>query len=427
MIRHLVLVALAMSGIPAAIAQYAPPDPSGFEGIIVETYYVADSVDASDLDGSSADELNEGAVTYRVFVDIKPGYKLLTVGGFVNHPLTISTSTIMFNNDDRGEAWGTNINDIHLDKNTVAIDSWLSMGAASDAHWGIPKADDPDGTILTSNDGGSTGTPLLVNNTAAMGVPLTVSDGLFAPSVPPLITSVGTAPDMFDAGGSSSYSNDNFAWAILGGVEGPDTTNRILIGQFTTDGTLEFCLNLWLLIPDTLVCNDPNCHDILEFYSTIVPSDTLGGGFIVQNKFSNPTLCYNSASQQIDCLGVPGGSALPGTPCDDGDPLTDDDSWDSDCNCIGTVGIAEAQPLPGVTVGPNPTRDMVRISIRDAKGQRGKLTLRNAVGQQMMVIDLGILQGDVQRMLDLSSVANGVYTVELQFDAERSVHRVSKF
>ncbi|MCB9180440.1 MAG: hypothetical protein H6593_03205 [Flavobacteriales bacterium] len=36
-----------------------------------------------------------------------------------------------------------------------------------------------------------------------------------------------------------------------------------------------------------------------------------------------------------DCLGVPGGSALPGTACDDGDPNTSGETWDANCNCTG--------------------------------------------------------------------------------------------
>ena len=39
---------------PIAIAQYAPPDPSGFQRIIVEPYYVADANDAADLDGGES-------------------------------------------------------------------------------------------------------------------------------------------------------------------------------------------------------------------------------------------------------------------------------------------------------------------------------------------------------------------------------------
>ncbi|MBS1937900.1 MAG: hypothetical protein JSS84_08845, partial [Bacteroidetes bacterium] len=39
-----------------------------------------------------------------------------------------------------------------------------------------------------------------------------------------------------------------------------------------------------------------------------------------------------------DCLGVLGGTALPGTPCDDGNPNTTNDTWSSNCVCVGTPG-----------------------------------------------------------------------------------------
>ncbi|MBK9275066.1 MAG: T9SS type A sorting domain-containing protein [Flavobacteriales bacterium] len=38
---------------------------------------------------------------------------------------------------------------------------------------------------------------------------------------------------------------------------------------------------------------------------------------------------------QVDCLGVLGGTALPGTPCDDNDPTTSDDIWYPQCSCQG--------------------------------------------------------------------------------------------
>jgi len=38
-----------------------------------------------------------------------------------------------------------------------------------------------------------------------------------------------------------------------------------------------------------------------------------------------------------DCAGTPNGSALPGTPCDDGDDTTDGDTWSADCDCLGDV------------------------------------------------------------------------------------------
>lgn len=41
------------------------------------------------------------------------------------------------------------------------------------------------------------------------------------------------------------------------------------------------------------------------------------------------------AAAQIDCLGVDGGTALPGTPCDDGQSSTGSDVWNDYCVCVG--------------------------------------------------------------------------------------------
>ena len=58
------------------------------------------------------------------------------------------------------------------------------------------------------------------------------------------------------------------------------------------------------------------------------------GGMIVTGLWDVTCTCVTSAP--VDCLGIPGGSDMPGTPCNDGDPLTVNDMWDASCNCVGT-------------------------------------------------------------------------------------------
>jgi hypothetical protein len=443
-------------------AQYTPPDPSGLQRIIVEPYYVADANDAADLDGGES--VVEGARTYRVFVDLKPGYKLLNVGGFPSHPITFSTSTSFFNNDDRGANWAQDINDIHLDKNTVAIDTWLTIGAASDAHLGVLKGEDADGSIVggVNNDGGSTGQPLLVNAVPEMGIPLTTADGLVGNTVPTVV-SVGTVPTIGESGGQNTYTDDNVGWAVLGGYESPDTTNRILLGQFTTDGEFEFCLNLWVRLPDELICSAPECHEYLEFYSELLPSDTLGSAPSGDNKFTHPTLCFNSAAPLVDCLGVPGGnaqpgtpcddgnadtsndvytaacvcagedcegvlggSALPSTPCDDGNPETLDDVWVEGCLCDGTVGVQERTSGALVTVMPNPTEGTVLVRMDLDQGAAVSYVLRDAVCRTLIGQDLGIRSGELTLTVDLASQAAGIYLLEVRTGDELAQTRIIK-
>lgn len=70
-----------------------------------------------------------------------------------------------------------------------------------------------------------------------------------------------------------------------------------------------------------------------------------------QSSTRSPRLCIAYGQQPADCLGVPGGTALPGTPCDDGDATTGNDQWNSDCACVGLpldcAGVPGGGALPG--------------------------------------------------------------------------------
>lgn len=457
--RTLALATVALLAINLVNGQYAPPDPSGFEGLIVEPYYVADEADAANTDGGPG--LTAGMKVYRVYADMLPGYKLITVGGFPGFPMTIGTSTAFFNNEDRGEPWGRNIPANNLDDNTVAIDSWLTFGAASNQHWGVLKSEDTDGSIIggpNNNDG------LIANNAPWAGTPLTESDGLYSTgTAPPQLVFLGDAPTCFDPGGSNNYTNDNFAWSILGGSEGPTVENRVLIGQFTTDGEFSFCLNLTVKIPADSICDDPNCHNFMEFLATLEPADTVGGGFAVQNKFTHPTLCFTSTSSVVDCEGTPdgnalpgtacnddnelttedtwtaecvclgndcegvqGGDALPGTACDDGNGDTENDVWSSTCLCAGTpTGIEERGPFAAVSVAPNPTNGITTITFPHGLSAKTRMDVVNALGAVISTIELGEQAAGATLALDLSGQASGIYQVRLvSLDGQRTL-RVS--
>ncbi len=58
----------------------------------------------------------------------------------------------------------------------------------------------------------------------------------------------------------------------------------------------------------------------------------------VTDASGNTATCTATVTvQDEDCLGVAGGTALPGTPCDDVDPATGNDVFQSDCNCLGEI------------------------------------------------------------------------------------------
>jgi hypothetical protein len=50
--------------------------------------------------------------------------------------------------------------------------------------------------------------------------------------------------------------------------------------------------------------------------------------------WNNNCLCVADSSNVTDCLGIVNGPNLPGTPCDDGNPMTNGEVWSADCDCV---------------------------------------------------------------------------------------------
>ena len=214
----------------------------GLEKIIVEKYYVSTAADSI----GSVGTLPVGSTTYRVYADMLPGYKFQALYGNVAHPLKISTSTSFFNNEDFGATTANAIKSTKLGNNTIALDSWFSVGASAGGQFGVLKSED-DGKVnlLTLNS-------LLKNNAVAMGIPLTEQDGNQAGS-PVAVTFVGIDPsnELFDATSQqgNSFVTTDGAISALGGATGPTADNRVLIGQFTTDGIFSFEFNIQIGTP----------------------------------------------------------------------------------------------------------------------------------------------------------------------------------
>ncbi len=59
------------------------------------------------------------------------------------------------------------------------------------------------------------------------------------------------------------------------------------------------------------------------------------------------TIGTASGAATVDCLGVSGGAALPGTPCNDNNPCTTNDTWNNNCQCVGT----DTTPVVSITAG----------------------------------------------------------------------------
>ena len=218
---------------------------NGLENVIVEKYYVSDTNDT--LSNSYAGILPIGSTTYRIYLDLLPGYRFQAAYGSPEHTLKMETSTSFFNNLDYGNIIPNVIPQRSIHKNTVMLDSWLSAGAAGEDLFGIMKtSDDYVETVKHEN-------LFLQNNDKKIGESLISKDGLVkGEKVPrPTFFTIDDEAEIFGKKTGGSFVLTDGAWACLGGSVGPDslTTNRVLIGQMTTDGDFSFELNVQIGTP----------------------------------------------------------------------------------------------------------------------------------------------------------------------------------
>ncbi len=220
----------------------------GLEGIIVEKFYV--STKADNAGKLHSGELAPGSTTYRVYVDLKPGYRFQVAYGTPTHPLIIQSSEKFYNHTEDGNTKPNIIPERAYKKNVALLDSWLSVGACSEGHLGILKeVDDTISDKMLVFEKG------YFRNKKKI-VPLYEKDGMKRAEFLPFPTffQLDSLPFVF---GSETLSNkfkiNNAGWACLGkGSVGADslTTNCVLIGQFTTKGNFSFELNVLIGAPN---------------------------------------------------------------------------------------------------------------------------------------------------------------------------------
>ena len=129
--RFSVYYCIHRSSLFGGIGLFSAAQTNGLERIIVEKYYVSSKQDseASNLTG----KLAKGSVTYRVFVDLVPGHRFSMAYGSSTHPLFFKTNTYFYNHIENGSTVASTVLKRKLSKNTLMLDSWLSVGTAAEA------------------------------------------------------------------------------------------------------------------------------------------------------------------------------------------------------------------------------------------------------------------------------------------------------
>ena len=222
-------------------------DSLALESVIVEKYYVSDS---TDYNCTLKNSLPKGSVTYRIYIDMKPNYSLQLVYGNQKHNLVFETTTTFFNDLEADALTGFNVDSRKLSKGNIALDSWITMGAASRGYTGILRSEVTTGFSLITNR------PTLKK-----------ADGLTKGILPDFKTFNLNLEKYFNNDSTfNRFWTNNGGWAAPGGVKGPTPENRVLIAQLTTNGTLSFAINVQIGTPSggyiQFVANNPEGSEI---------------------------------------------------------------------------------------------------------------------------------------------------------------------
>ncbi len=408
--------------------------------VIVETYYVSDAIDSTDTIGG---KLEEGTKTYRIYVQLKPGCKLLSLYGDKNNTLKISSTASVFNNISDGVTFGKDMNVKYLKNNTVALDSWLTLGQttkkAAKTYFGILKSQDTNGSIIggVNNDGGSSGIPggLLTNTDAIAGTPLAIADGMdtlanvasnwVSNGIIDLIS--GEDSTIFGSVKSGNEFISNDAYLSNTGVMGINAdSNQILIAQLTTKGQLSFELNLQV--------SDPNSDQAYRNFYVAQGLDTINANERTITKVS-PYLKYPAACGCLDPNFLEYSSKYA---CNSQDlcktrivlgcmdPLSCNYNPDANFNVPGlccypgkcydrdlSLACPAEDAILHLTVFPNPALSQITVETSPISEKKTIYFVYNYYGKLILEKDLGIVKGKVSDELNLSGFDPGMYVVRL--------------
>lgn len=350
----------------ALLGAYIMKAQNGLEQVIVEKYYISD---VNDTSANSTDGvLPVGSTTYRIYADMLPGYKFQAAFGVPTHELRIATTTLFFNNEDRGATTPT-YTKTHAKSNTVMLDSWLSVGAACVGNYGVLKTDDDGVGTVVNSDG------LLQNNDPAAGIALTTQDGLLLGS-PQTVTTVGITTEiaMFDNQNDGTngpvFSTWNGSWASLNGSMGPDSlSNKVLIAQITTNGNFSFELNIQIGTPT---------------------------GGVQQYVAKNPT----GNEIMIASLTYP--------------PLGTD---------VTTINNNNSQ----LFVYPNPVKDILTIDVTNTFTIENSYAIYDIKGCLIAKKNIGTISDKYNEKIDISTYPNGMYFVVVSLDGKLSSKKIIKY
>ena len=407
------------------------------ENVIFEKYYISDASDAKDVQyftdnlGNVVDSVNleTGSTTYRIYIQLSAGYMLTRIYGVVNHALKIASTSIFFNNISRGVSFAKDLASSRLQYNTVALDSWITLGVAGKTLSGVLKAEDTNGSIVggINNKSG-----MLINTDPSAGSPLTSEDGLVplvnAPAVwlqSGFVTNAGDDTTIFGSMKKSKQFISHSAFLQNSGVIGAGSgANQILIAQLTTYGDISFELNIevkrtdgssainyvakrspvddaqgnvysqFLTYPQTPLCG---CKDpeFLEFNPNLDCNTQDSCKTKIVYGCMDPQACNFDASANYNIRSL---CCYPGM-CSDRD-------ISQVCPDLGS------KLKSSVMLYPNPVNSELNVEINTENAVDMKIEIYNSFGKLITVKSLGSFNGSNTTVFDMKNFEKGIYLVK---------------
>jgi hypothetical protein len=222
----------------------------GLKEVFVEKFYTLNNADLQKSNLTGVEE--KGLVTYRIYVLLDSGYTLQAIYGAPSHELFIRSTTNFYNHPGIGSTFPNRIPDKSLKKNLSYLDSWLSVGACSEAFFAVPLRYQTSPLPVTIDWDknyfmNAKGRDSKFTFREAPG--MYYSDSL---PVPTMYQIEEQLKGLNMESTSSEFIIENGAWACMGkGASAPaKLPNAILIAQITTAGKLSYQLNLQIGTPN---------------------------------------------------------------------------------------------------------------------------------------------------------------------------------
>jgi YbbR domain-containing protein len=90
----------------------------------------------------------------------------------------------------------------------------------------------------------------------------------------------------------------------------------------------------------------------------------------------------------------------------------------------GQTAIQEVIAFEELALYPNPANDKITVNLMSNTSGNLSIRLVNMMGQTLSYEDIIIFNGAINHSLDVSEIANGVYSVEVVLNGEKQHQRV---